>query len=292
MIVTRFAPSPTGRLHLGHAFAALTAFEAARDAGGRFVLRIEDIDTTRCRPEFEAGIFEDLTWLGLSWEDPVRRQSEHFTDYGAALARLDAMGVVYPCFCTRKEIAEEIARAGEAPHFVEGAEGPLYPGTCRRLGEDERRARILRGDSYALRIDAQTAIARTGALSFVEEGRGPGGEAGLQTVDTARLGDIVLARKETPTSYHLAVVMDDATQGITLITRGQDLFAATHVQCLLQALFGFETPRYAHHRLITDPSGKKFSKRDQATTLAALRESGAAPADIRRMIGFGEGGPA
>ena len=275
MIVTRFAPSPTGFLHLGHAYAALVAFEAAR--GGRFLLRIEDIDAARCHPEFERAILEDLAWLGLSWEQPVRRQSEHFSDYAAALDRLDALGVLYPCFCTRKEIAAEIARAGEAPH---GPEGPLYPGTCRALPFSERRRRIARGETYALRLDVAKALALAPRdLSFTEHGS-------RVAADPTHSGDVVLARKKLPASYHLAVVVDDAVQGVTLVTRGEDLLPATHVQRLLQALLGYPAPAYAHHRLILDKDGKKFSKRDSAVTLRRLREGGARPEDIRNAVGL------
>lgn len=287
MIVTRFAPSPTGLLHLGHAFAALTAFQTAREKSGRFLLRIEDIDVTRCRREFETAIYEDLRWLGLVWEEPVRRQSAHFTDYENALRKLDAMGVLYTCFCTRKDIADEIAGASAAPHLIlQGPEGPLYPGTCRNLSAEERNIRMARGERYALRLDVGRAHESTGILTFVEEGRGPEGEHGLQTVEATCLGDVVLARKEMPASYHLAVVNDDALQGVTCITRGEDLFHATHVQRLLQALLGFPQPVYAHHRLLTDETGKKFSKRDKAVTLAKLRANGATPNDIKRRIGL------
>jgi glutamyl-Q tRNA(Asp) synthetase len=286
MIVTRFAPSPTGFLHLGHAYAALTAFESARKAGGRFLLRVEDIDKTRCRPDYESSILEDLRWIGLSWEQPVRRQSEHFADYAAALEKLDAAGLLYPCFCTRKEIAEEIARAGIAPQASElSPEGPLYPGTCRGLPEAARGARIAEGAPYALRLDvarAQQRIARD--LTFEESGRGPHGETGIQIARPELFGDVVLARKELPASYHLAVVVDDALQGVTLVTRGKDLFPATHIQRLLQALLEVSTPAYAHHRLILDSQGKKFSKRDRAATLAGLRESGATADDVQAML--------
>jgi glutamyl-Q tRNA(Asp) synthetase len=279
MIVTRFAPSPTGYLHLGHAFAAITAFETARRADGRFLLRIEDIDTTRCRPEFEAAIYEDLAWLGIGWEEPVLRQSSRFDEYRAALARLNAMGLVYPCFCTRAEIAAEIARAIEAPH---GPEGPHYPGTCKSLSELEQQTRMQSGAAYALRLDVQKAAERAGALSFDEQGSGAHGEHGSIPVNPLLFGDIVVARKDVPASYHLAVVVDDAHQGVTLVTRGNDLFAATHVQRLLQALLGLPAPAYAHHRLILDEHGRKFSKRDTAVTLRALREQGATPEDVRR----------
>ncbi len=287
MIATRFAPSPTGLLHLGHALAAITAYEAAREAGGRFILRIEDIDATRARPEFEAAIYEDLSWLELRWEQPVRRQSEHFADYRAALDRLDAMGVLYPCFCTRKEIADEIARAVEAPHLnVLGSEGPIYPGTCRALSKETQTTRMA-NEAYALRLDVAKAKARVGyALTFVERGSGPMGETGIQTATPELLGDVVLARKEMPASYHLAIVVDDALQGIKLVTRGNDLFLAAHVQCLLQALLEYNAPAYLHHRLVLDASGKKFSKRDQSVTLRHLHEQGVTPQKIRARLGF------
>jgi glutamyl-Q tRNA(Asp) synthetase len=285
MIVTRFAPSPTGFLHLGHAFAALTAHRAAERSGGRFLLRIEDIDTTRSRREYEQAIRDDLTWLGLSFEEPVRRQSEHFADYEAALKALDERGLLYPCFCTRKEIAEEIARAAEAPH---GPDGPLYPGTCRRLSLEVRQKRISAGESYALRMDVEKAVAAVARrpLTFVEQGAGPAGETGEQIVRPALFGDVVLARKELPASYHLAVVVDDQLQGMTLVTRGHDLFHATHIQRLLQACLGYEPPAYAHHRLILDGSGKKFSKRDRSVTLESLRRAGATPGSIKESLGW------
>lgn len=283
MIVTRFAPSPTGYLHLGHAFAALTAARA----GDRFLLRIEDIDTTRCRPEFETAIFEDLAWLGLDWEKPVLRQSERFDAYRAALEDLSARGLVYPCFCTRAEIAAEIARASEAPHnSMPGPEGPIYPGTCRQLNETGRKTRVESGMAYALRLDSVKAAAEVGKLTFEETGAGPNGERGVIPVDPLLFGDVVLARKDTPASYHLAVVVDDAFQGVTLVTRGNDLFAATHIQRALQALLRLPALRYAHHKLILDESGRKFSKRDSAVTLRSLRENGVTPDAIRKRIGF------
>ncbi len=288
MIVTRFAPSPTGFLHLGHAFAALTAFEAARKTGGRFLVRIEDIDTGRCRPEFEDAIFEDLAWLGIAWEEPVRRQSRHFADYENALRKLDAGGLLYPCFCTRKDIADEIARSFAAPHgpAPHESEGPLYPGTCRTLSPETRRLRIAAGESFALRLDVAKAQSQAGReLSFEEKGAGPHGEAGTQIAKPSLLGDVVLARKDMPASYHLAVVTDDALQGVTLVTRGNDLFAATHIQRLLQALFGAATPAYAHHRLILDAEGRKFSKRDAGVTLRHLRGAGVTREAISAMIG-------
>jgi len=275
--VTRFAPSPTGLLHLGHAFSALFACTEARRSGGRFLLRIEDIDVGRCREEFVAAIAEDLAWLGLEWERPVRRQSEHFDDYRAALERLRAEGLLYPCFCTRAAIQAEIARAGAAPH---GSEGPLYPGTCRRLPESERSARIAAAESYALRLDAARAAERAGPL-FWEDA-----EAGRVPADPASHGDVVLARKDAPASYHLAVTVDDAIQGVTLVTRGRDLFAATHVHRLLQAVLGLPTPRYWHHRLLTDAGGRRLAKRDRDLTLRALREAGKTPAEARGMAGF------
>jgi glutamyl-Q tRNA(Asp) synthetase len=273
-IVTRFAPSPTGLLHLGHAYSALVAWRAAREAGGRFLLRLEDIDRTRCRPEFAAAILEDLTWLGLDWDGPARVQSEHFADYEAALDRLDAAGLIYPCFCTRAAIAAEIARAGTAPH---GDHGSLYPGTCRALATEERLRRIMSGESFALRLDVAKALAQRAPLKWEEEGHG------TITAEPQRLGDVVLARKDVPTSYHLAVTVDDALQGVTLVTRGADLFAATHIHRLLQALLELPTPRYRHHALLTDPSGRRYAKRDKALTLRALREAGRTPAEVRAM---------
>jgi glutamyl-Q tRNA(Asp) synthetase len=284
MIVTRFAPSPTGFLHLGHAFAALMAYRAAAQHRGRFLLRIEDIDKGRCRPEYEQAIKDDLGWLGLAFEEPVRRQFEHFADYAAALKTLDEAGLLYPCFCTRKEIADEIARAAEAPH---GPDGPLYPGTCRRLSREAREARITAGESYALRLDVEKAAGKVARpLTFMEQGAGPDGETGEQIARTALFGDVVLARKELPASYHLAVVVDDALQGVTLVTRGHDLFPATHIHRLLQACLGYEPPAYAHHRLILDASGKKFSKRDRSVTLESLRRNGTTPASIIAQLGL------
>ena len=273
-VVTRFAPSPTGWLHLGHAHAALFAQRAARASGGRFLLRIEDIDTGRCRPEFEAAIYEDLAWLGLDWEKPVRRQSEHMAEYAAAVARLENMGLIYPCFCTRAAIKAEIERAADAP---QGPDGPIYPGICRTLAQDERARRIASGESYALRLDMARAAARAGRLTWTDRGRG--------TVIAApeKFGDVVLARKDTPTSYHLAVTLDDATQGVTLVTRGEDLAPATDIHRLLQALLGLPTPEYHHHRLITDAAGKRLAKRDRASTLRDLREAGHSPDEVRRM---------
>jgi glutamyl-Q tRNA(Asp) synthetase len=276
-IVTRFAPSPTGRLHLGHAYSALFAREAARAAGGRFLLRIEDIDATRCRPEFEAAIYDDLAWLGIDWPKPARRQSEHMDAYRASLDRLVERGLIYPCFCTRAEIRAEIARAGAAPHPGESA---LYPGTCRRLAPDERRRRLDSNMPYALRLDAAAALATTGPLEWHDR------ECGTQRVDLTAAGDVVLARKETPTSYHLSVTLDDHIQGVTLVTRGADLFAATHIHRVLQALLGLATPDYHHHRIITDDAGTRLAKRTDAPTLASLREAGRSAEEVRALAGF------
>lgn len=271
MEVTRFAPSPTGYLHLGHAFSALFAAKA----GNKFLLRIEDIDAGRCRPEFEQALFEDLKWLGLTWATPVRRQSEHFDDYAAALDRLSAMGMTYRCFCSRGEIKAEIERAGGAP---QGPDGPLYPGICRDLSAAEQENRIAKGDVYALRLDMNRAIEHAGSLSWIDRRRGE--RAALP----ARFGDVVLARKDTPTSYHLAVTLDDALQGVTLVTRGEDLAPATDIHRLLQALLDLPTPDYHHHRLLTDDTGTRYAKRDRALTLRALRETGHTPDQIKEML--------
>jgi glutamyl-Q tRNA(Asp) synthetase len=272
VIVTRFAPSPTGRLHLGHAYSALFAWEKARAAGGKFLLRIEDIDRARCRDEFVAGIAADLRWLGLRWDGTVRRQSEHFADYRAALDRLDALGLIYPCFCTRADIA----RAASAPH---GADA-IYPGTCRHLADNERRRRIDAGAAYALRLDVERAFERTGPLDWVDEG------LGTVEANPLSLGDVVLARKDTPASYHLAVTVDDAIQGVTMVTRARDLFAATHIHRLLQALLELPVPRWHHHKLLTDAEGKRFAKRDRAPTLAEMRTSGMTAEQVRELAGF------
>jgi len=279
MIVTRFAPSPTGYLHLGHAHSALFGWTAAVRAQGRFLLRIEDIDPNRCRPEYEAAIAEDLTWLGLSWPLPVRRQSEHLDDYAAALDRLRALGVVYPCFCSRKEIQEEIARAGHAPH---GPEGPLYPGTCRHLSAELVAERLAAGAAHAVRLDVAKALSVTGPLTWIDR------ESGAVQARPEELGDVVLARRDAPTSYHLAVTVDDAIQGVTLVTRGRDLFQATHVHRLLQALLGLPVPEWHHHGLLLGPDGRRLSKRDGATAIRALREAGSTPEEVRMLAGFGD----
>ena len=271
-------------MHLGHAFCAINAHAIAREAGGRFHLRIEDIDTARARREYEAAILDDLRWLGIAWAGPVLRQSHRFAAYRHAIERLDADDLLYPCFCTRNEVAAEIARAAEAP---QGPEGPLYPGTCRTLSSEDRRARIADGSPYALRLDSTKAAARVGPLRWRERGRGPKSEVGEIDVDPLLFGDVVIARKETPASYHLAVVLDDAWQGVTLVTRGDDLFGAAHVQRVLQALLKLPTPDYAHHRLILDANGRKLSKRDRAMTLKALREAGKTPEDIRALFNAG-----
>ena len=273
MIVTRFAPSPTGPLHLGHAASALTGWTLARTAGGRFLLRIEDIDRTRCRREFESAIMEDLAWLGLEWEMPVRRQSEHMADCRAALVRLDRRALLYPCFCTRKDIAA----ATVAPH---GPDGPLYPGACRGLSAEQRKARLESGVPYAMRLDAAKAAALTGPLTWREHARG------LIAVDLLKFGDVVLARKDIAASYHLAVAVDDDLQGVTLVTRGQDLFEATHIHRLLQALLGLAEPEYHHHPLLTDERGRRLAKRDDARSIRSFRQAGQSPAAVRAMAGF------
>jgi glutamyl-Q tRNA(Asp) synthetase len=285
--VFRFAPSPNGFLHLGHALSALINFRRARAAGGRFLLRIEDIDQTRCRPDYEAAIYQDLAWLGLAWEEPVRRQSEHLADYADALARLTRAGLIYPSFESRAEIARLVAArevAGPWPRDPDGA--PLYPGTAKVLAPDERARRLAAGEPYALRLDMAAAIARAGPLVWREEGAEPAGQSGMIAATPAAWGDIVLGRKEVPTSYHLSVVVDDALQGVTHVVRGQDLFAATSVHRLLQRLLGLAEPAYRHHRLILDEDGRKLSKSTRATALRELRAQGATPGDISRMVGL------
>jgi glutamyl-Q tRNA(Asp) synthetase len=279
--VTRFAPSPTGYLHRGHAFSALTAHAAAQATDGRFLLRVEDIDATRCRPEFEAAVYDDLRWLGLDWETPVRRQSEHLADYAAALRELGERGLLYRCFRTRREIADEI---GRAPHgAMEAFRGaPLAP-------EEEDR-RVSAGEPFAWRLSLVAAEAALGgfrALTFFEEGEGPNGERGEITARPELGGDVVLGRKDVGVAYHLAVAFDDALQGVTHVIRGQDLFEATHVQRLLQALMGWPTPVYRHHRLLAGPDGKRFAKRDRAETLRELRARGITPEALREELGFG-----
>ncbi|WP_312780674.1 tRNA glutamyl-Q(34) synthetase GluQRS [Brevundimonas sp.] len=282
MFATRFAPSPTGRLHRGHAFSALTAWSAAREAGGRFVLRIEDIDPTRCKPEYDAAISEDLAWLGLDWETPVRRQSEHLADYDAVIDALKARGLLYRCFRTRKEILDAI---GDAPH---GPAEAVRPGP--HAPEDEARL-LAEGRAYAWRLSLDRAREALGeaawtALSFIEEGEGPDGETGLVRARPETAGDVVLARKDAGTAYHLAVTHDDALQGITHVVRGLDLFEATHIQRLIQTLMGWPAPVYRHHRLLTGPDGRRYAKRDQSVTLAELRAGGLMPEALRAELGF------
>lgn len=278
---TRFAPSPTGLLHLGHAHGALFAWHQAKDHGGEFLLRIEDIDVGRCRREFDSAIMEDLAWLGLSWPAPVRRQSAHMADYQAALDRLAGQDLLYPCFCTRRDIAEEIARSGAAPHSAPmGPDGPLYPGICRALDADERAARLTAGTPYALRLDVAKAGERAGRLTWHDRRHGD------FTATPEIHGDAVLARKDVATSYHLSVVVDDALQDVTLVTRGEDLLPATHLHRLLQALLGLPVPEYHHHGLLTDETGRRLAKRDDARSLRGLRESGHSAAAVRAQAGF------
>jgi glutamyl-Q tRNA(Asp) synthetase len=285
--VFRFAPSPNGYLHLGHAYSALANFDFARRAGGRFLLRIEDIDTVRCRPEFEAAIYEDLGWLGIAWETPVRRQSEHLADYGEAVERLLAEGLVYPSFESRGEIARLVAqREADAPWPRDPDGAPLYPDAAKLLSPEARAQTIGSGAPFALRLDMAAACARAGEFGWVEHGRGPDGETGTVAARPQAWGDVILARKETPTSYHLAVVIDDALQGVTEVVRGVDLFWSTSVHRLLQVLLGLPAPAYRHHSLILDGERQKLSKSTQATGLRELRAGGATPADIRRLVGL------
>jgi glutamyl-Q tRNA(Asp) synthetase len=286
--VFRFAPSPNGRLHLGHAFSALLNFEMAQRTGGRFLLRMEDIDQSRCRPDYEQAIYDDLSWLGITWETPVRRQSEHFDLYRQTVERLDRRGLIYPAFESRAEIAALVAaqdREGAWPRDPDGV--PHFPGAgAKTMSRHERMRRIGRGDPYALRLHMGIAVAQSGPLTFTETGAGPGGETGDIPADPSAWGDVILARKEVPTSYHLAVVVDDAAQGVTAVVRGMDLFHATGVHRLLQTLLELPAPVYHHHRLIYDAAGRKLSKSDMATGLAELRASGMTPADIRARLGL------
>jgi glutamyl-Q tRNA(Asp) synthetase len=270
-LVTRFAPSPTGELHLGSAYSAWTGWHRARQAGGRFLVRIEDIDIRRCKREFETAILADLKWLGFDWDGEVRRQSEHFATYGKVLDQLGVRGLIYPCFCSRAAIERELAASANAPH---GPDGPLYPGTCRHLSIQERRDRIAAGQEHCLRLDAGRAAEEAGPYHFVDE------TLGRVEGEPLLLGDFVIARKDTPTSYHLAVTVDDHLQGITLVTRGVDVLPSTHVHGLLQKLLGYGTPRYAHHELLTDASGRRFAKRDRDMTIRAMREGGMTPDEV------------
>jgi glutamyl-Q tRNA(Asp) synthetase len=285
--VFRFAPSPNGYLHLGHALSALLNFDAARRAGGRFLLRIEDIDATRCRPQFEAAIYEDLAWLGIAWETPARRQSEHLSEYRDAVEKLAAEGLIYPSFESRGEIARLVAqREVEAPWPRDPDGAPLYPGNAKSLPADQRARLLESGALYALRLDMAAARARGGDLTWAEHGQGPDGETGRVAARPQAWGDVILARGETPTSYHLSVVIDDARQGVTEVVRGEDLFWSTSVHRLLQQLLGFPPPVYRHHRLVRDGERRKLSKSTMATGLRELRAAGATPADIRRLVGL------
>jgi glutamyl-Q tRNA(Asp) synthetase len=283
--VFRFAPSPNGYLHLGHALSALLNTDMARAVGGEMLLRIEDIDDARCRPEYEEAIYEDLRWLGVTWREPVRRQSEHHADYRAAIAKLDAMGLIYPAFESRSEISryvEERENSGEV--FPRDPDGAIcYPGMSKSLPEVERRRLIAAGAPYALRFDMERAVARVGHLTWTESGKG---NEPAPTADPRAWGDVILARKDVPNSYHLSVVVDDALQGVTDVVRGEDLYPSTSVHRVLQVLLGLQSPRYHHHRLILDNEGRKLSKSTRATGLRELRASGATPADIRRMVGM------
>ncbi|MBL0408100.1 tRNA glutamyl-Q(34) synthetase GluQRS [Microvirga aerilata] len=285
--VFRFAPSPNGRLHLGHAYSALLNDDFARRYGGRFLLRIEDIDITRCRPEFERAIYEDLAWLGLGWERPVRRQSEHFADYHAAFLSLKGRGVVYPCFCSRKDIAEGVAcrEAGGEPWPRDPDGAPLYPGTCREISMGEIQRRIGAGEAHAWRLDGMALRALMPVphtyRRFDREGREQ-----ILEARPWRWGDAVIVRKDTPTSYHLSVVVDDALQGVTHVVRGRDLEAATDMHVLLQTLLALPTPLYHHHELVLDPTGDKLAKRRRSEALAELRADGVTPHAIRQRLGF------
>ncbi len=275
-IVTRFAPSPTGFLHLGHAYSALVGFEQARRHGGRFLLRVEDIDPERCRPEFETAFYTDLAWLGLVWEQPVRRQSDHLQVYEAVLTGLRQRELIYPCFCSRRQIAD--AHAAHPP-VIESIDGPRYPGTCRRLSCAEANSRMNEGQAFAWRLDVVKAASGTGPLSWHDR------NVGSVPVQHDRIGDVILGRRDVPASYHLSVVVDDALQGVTLVTRGMDLFGATAVHRLLQALLGYPTPDYLHHPLVLDPvTGAKLSKRDGSLSLRAMRDSGSAPGEIHSQL--------
>lgn len=287
--VFRFAPSPNGRLHLGHALSAILNCEMARRAGGRFLLRFEDIDTDRCRPEHEAAIRDDLAWLGLAWEEPVRRQSEHFDAYRDAVARLDGRGLLARSYSTRREVSAAARAAAErgVPWPLDPDGVPLFPGDGALLAPGEVDRRAAAGEPAATRLAMAAAVrAAGGPLAWTETGAGPAGETGVVTARPEAFGDVVLARKETPTSYHLSVVVDDALQGVTHVVRGRDLFAATAVHRLLQALLGLPAPVYHHHRLVLGEDGRKLSKSNRDTSLGDLRAAGATPADVRRLVGL------
>jgi glutamyl-Q tRNA(Asp) synthetase len=285
--VFRFAPSPNGHLHLGHAYSALLNFDCARQAGGRFLLRIEDIDPTRCKPEFEAAIYQDLHWLGIAWEEPVRRQSRHLDDYRGTIEKLSALGLLYSGFESRAEIAKLVEQREVDARWPRDPDGaPLYPGAAKLLSDDERARRLQSGAPFALRLDMAAACASAGDLTWDERGEGPEGETGAVVARPEAWGDVILARRETPTSYHLSVAIDDALQGVTEVVRGQDLFWSTSVHRLLQALLGLPRPAYRHHRLVRDSAGHKLSKSTAATGLRELRAGGATAADIRRLVGL------
>jgi len=286
--ILRFAPSPNGYLHLGHAYSALLNHDRTRELGGRLLLRIEDIDAARCRPDYEEAIYDDLRWIGILWQEPVRRQSEHFADYAAAIAELEAQKLLYPSFESRSELSALVAdldRKGGWPRDPDGV--PIYPGRARKLSAAERERRRAAGEPFTLRLAMDAAVARSGVLTWTETGAGPRGQTGVMTAAPQMWGDVVLARKEEPTSYHLSAVLDDALQGVTDVVRGQDLFWSTSIHRLLQTLLGLPEPTYHHHKLILDADGQKLSKSTQATGLRELRAAGASALDIRRMVGLG-----
>ena len=285
--VFRFAPSPNGFLHIGHAFSALLNAGMAHANRGQLLLRIEDIDTTRCRPQFEAAIYEDLAWLGIQWETPVRRQSEHLDEYRRVLRKLEAMDLIYPTFESRAEIARMIASDAFGTSWPRDPDGaPIYPGNVDAVPVSERKRRMNAGEPYALRLDMRSAVQLVRQLSWTESGAGPAAETGVVVADPSIWGDVILARKETPTSYHLSVVVDDAAQGVTDVVRGLDLFHSTSVHRLLQVLLNLPEPQYHHHRLVLDPAGTKLSKSNQSTGLRELRAAGMTPAEIRRLVGL------
>jgi glutamyl-Q tRNA(Asp) synthetase len=289
-VVTRFAPSPTGHLHLGHVYAAWVAWQAARRAGGRFLVRLEDIDPQRCRPAFATALLEDLAWLGLHWDGAVRVQSAHLDEYGAVLDGLRARGLIYPCFCSRAGVVREIAAAGGAPHGApHDPVGAAYPGTCRPLPAGRVAARMAAGEPYVWRLDLAAALRvaahpqENRALRFHEDG------VGWVAVDARRFGDVVLGRRDVAASYHLCVTHDDAAQGVSLVTRGEDLRGATHLHVVLQHVMRWPTPAYAHHRLLVGPDGRRLAKRDGATSVRALRAAGVPAAEVLRRAGAGVG---
>ena len=286
--VFRFAPSPNGFLHLGHAYSALLNFDLARKSSGRLLLRIEDIDPIRCRPEFETALFEDLEWLGIAWEQPARRQSEHLAVYRDGLERLECEGLIYPAFESRSQIKSLVQAKDKISAWPRDPDnGPLYPGEAKQMSPKERDSKIKSGVPYVLRLDMAAACARAGKQSWIEQGAGPDGETGSVVASPEQWGDAILARKETPTSYHLSVVIDDALQGVTNVVRGLDLFWATGVHRILQELLDLPQPVYRHHPLVLDESGKKLSKSVAATGLRELRANGATPETIRRLVGLG-----